>query len=366
MKSKQISLSNKEYFNLGIGKRVVKKDIKNSKGDIPIFSANVFTPIGFSEESNLKSFNNPRILWGIDGNFEFNIKYAGENFASTDHCGTIEILDKSINPNYLLYALNKIRSHYGFDRNLRASLKNMKTIEVELPLNDKGEIDVTQQKKIAKVYNTIRDLRSEIANMYEDINTSEVELETDFKTEEVALSDNTLFNIDNGKRIRKKDINKARGDIPVYSASKYKTEALGCVSDKIKEVVPDAKKFSGKFLTINADGSVGKVFLREGVFYANDIVNVIKILDPNILEEYLQYELEREIMALGYNSWSNKLYKEKLKSIKVKMPINKKGEFDIAKQKEIAHKFDTIHEIKDKITAEFEEIMSNSVDIAEI
>lgn len=87
----------------------------------------------------------------------------------------------------------------------------------------------------------------------------------DFKmiTKTVSLRDEELFLVDSGKRIRKKDIYNAKGDIPVYSASKFENECLGYVSDKIKEIIPNAKKFIGKYLTVNADGSVGKVFFKK-------------------------------------------------------------------------------------------------------
>jgi type I restriction enzyme M protein len=182
----------------------------------------------------------------------------------------------------------------------------------------------------------------------------------------VSLGDKRYFLIERGERIRKEDINKAKGTIPVYSGSKDKGSAIGYVSDEIKKITLTAKKFNGKFLTVNANGSVGKVFLREGEFYLNDIVNVVKILDKNILQEYLLFELQNEIDALGYGSWSRKLYKQELKQeVSVNIPVKENGEFDLEKQKEIAEKYQKILEIKNKMQADYKNVINAKIQIIE-
>ena len=75
-------------------------------GDIPAYSANVFKPFGSLSQTNIDDFECPTFLWAIDGNFEFNILLQKTVFATTDHCGTINILEGTIVPEYLLYALN--------------------------------------------------------------------------------------------------------------------------------------------------------------------------------------------------------------------------------------------------------------------
>ncbi len=91
---KEISLKDKEYFELFIGKRVLKRQIFRSKGKIPVYSANVFKPFGYLEKGNIEDFSHDYVLWGIDGNFEFNIIKKGIKFATTDHCGAIKVLHK--------------------------------------------------------------------------------------------------------------------------------------------------------------------------------------------------------------------------------------------------------------------------------
>ena len=122
----EISLSDSDYFEIFIGKRILKFEVFNSRGNIPVYSANVMKPFGFLEESNIDDFSVDYVLWGIDGNFEFNIIPRGIRFATTDHCGAIKIKDENILPEYLLYELELQRHIKGFDRTLRSSLANMK------------------------------------------------------------------------------------------------------------------------------------------------------------------------------------------------------------------------------------------------
>ncbi|MDH3324828.1 MAG: SAM-dependent methyltransferase [Candidatus Peregrinibacteria bacterium] len=139
---REISLSDESYFELFIGKRLLKKDLIKIKGNIPIYSANVTTPIALHNKSNITNFGNNFVLWGIDGDFEFNSMPKNMPFVTTDHCGAIRILNDYILPEYLMIQLDSVKSEYGFDRGLRASLKNMKKVKILIPFSSKGKIDI--------------------------------------------------------------------------------------------------------------------------------------------------------------------------------------------------------------------------------
>lgn len=149
--SKNVEMGDKSLFNMFTGKRELLKDVGGSDG-IPVYSANVFTPMGFVKKTRIKNFNNPSILWGIDGNFEFNILPPKKEFETTDHCGTIQVLDESILPEYLLYALNKRRIEESFDRSFRASLSNIRKFKVKIPVDKKGHFDTKKQGQMALQY----------------------------------------------------------------------------------------------------------------------------------------------------------------------------------------------------------------------
>lgn len=165
----KISLADTKYFEAFIGKRILKKNIRNSQGDIPAYSANVFKPFGFISKSNITDNTYHHILWGIDGNFEFNVIKKGVKFATTDHCGAIKILIDDILPDFLLYQLNRVKIKYGFDRTLRASLKNMKKVEISIPINKDGSFDIETQQKIASNQEIIIEMKQELQSKMQQL-----------------------------------------------------------------------------------------------------------------------------------------------------------------------------------------------------
>ena len=170
---KKISLSNKDYFNLFIGKRLTKKELIHINGNIPVYSANVKIPNSYNNQSNISDFSNNFVLWGIDGNFEFNFIPKNKPFTTTDHCGTIRILNDNILPEYLMLQLEKVKHKYDFDRGLRSSLKNMQNVNIEIPFDIEGNIDIEKQKEVVEKYEYISKVRkiiNEYKNQIEEFN----------------------------------------------------------------------------------------------------------------------------------------------------------------------------------------------------
>ena len=163
VKSQEVNLGNTKLFRIFIGKRVLRKDVTTDTTDIPVYSANVVTPMGYVEKGNLFEFDHPAILWGIDGNFEFNLIPAGQPFATTDHCGTIQILTPSIIPEYLLCALHERRIKEDFERSFRASLSNMRKFVIRVPINKNGTFDMKAQKLASKRFAMLRQKKTDAA-----------------------------------------------------------------------------------------------------------------------------------------------------------------------------------------------------------
>ena len=174
--TKTIRLEDSAIFVLNIGSRILKKD--QLEQGIPAYSANVLRPFGCIEKSNISNFEKPSIIWGIDGNFEWG--YIAENcpFATTDHCGRLEIKDSNLHPKYIYYALKSTKDQYGFDRTYRASLKNVKQIVVvEVPINSNGDFDLDAQIKIAERYEKIEKAKTKILEQLEILGSVNITLD---------------------------------------------------------------------------------------------------------------------------------------------------------------------------------------------
>ena len=361
---KEILLNDKSYFELSIGKRIVKKDIVKFSGNIPIYSANVFKPVGFSNKSNITNFDNNFVLWGIDGDFEFNAIPKNTPFISTDHCGVIRILSDNILPKYLMIQLENIKHLYGFDRGLRASLKNMSKVKISIPIDENGNIDIEKQKEVIDRYNAVQEIKKQVKEYRKKIKEIKVDINNSFSQFiEINISDKTYFDLIRGKRITKRTIEKNKGNIPVYSSSKNKNSVLGYINEQYL-IKNNLILFTEPAVTFNLDGSVGYCFLRADNKYSFiDVVAAIKPKSSNIDIEFLFYELQKAISQTGAN-YQSKLYFNKIKNynITIKIPIKPNGKFDLEAQKQIANKYKKIEEIKEIIDAEFKKIEEIKID----
>lgn len=73
-----LRLDNEQVFDLQIGRRVLRSELKKD-GKFEVFSANVFEPFGKTDSSLLTDFSKPSVLWGIDGDWMVNSKFAEES-----------------------------------------------------------------------------------------------------------------------------------------------------------------------------------------------------------------------------------------------------------------------------------------------
>ncbi len=346
MKS-QVALSDKKFFEVSIGKRILKKQVFYSKGNVPIYSSNVYKPFGFLDDSNesITDFTHDYVLWGIDGNFEFSVKRKGELFAITDHCGAIKILEPSILPEYLAYQLRVKKYEMGFDRTLRASLANIRTIIVDMPTNEHGGFDKEAQLEVTRADALLREIRVSIQSQIDELSKAMIELGDEFHYEVVEAT--KMFNFPKtNSHVTKRLCRENIGNVPVYGCSQSDESVLGY----IKEGVPGIKYYKDA-LAWNRNGMVGVFFYRQGVFTTNEDQRVIEIkpeYKQQLVPLYLKYILQNEVRKLGYG-WSNKLGSTKMVDVRLKIPINDEGEFDTNKQQEIADKYVKVYQTRDDI-----------------
>ncbi len=164
----RISLSDHEVCELSIGTRVLRS--QDAGSGIPVYSANVHVPFGHVSEPNILGFDRPSLIWGIDGIFDWNLIPADQPFATTDHCGRLQIKRSDLDEEYIYYALRASRSAYGFDRVFRASLRNVAaSVEVVVPTNDAGQFSMERQKKLATTHRHIERTKLAALAALEDV-----------------------------------------------------------------------------------------------------------------------------------------------------------------------------------------------------
>jgi hypothetical protein len=352
-------LNDNSRFKLTIGKRLLKKDLfrsdPKSGATIPAYSANVFVPFGFVTKSNLVTFDNPYVLWGIDGNFDLTSKAKGEIFATTDHCGTIEILDKNIDPEYLLLVLELKKYEYGFDRGLRSSLQNVKAIEIDIPITKDNQPDLSVQRKIAQEHKNIFSLQQQIGDLQSTFENKEVAYTDNYNYVEKSLR--SLFRIKQGNAVYTKKLyggNNWMGNLPVYS-SNTKDQGLLMKIDRSHAKVSDI--YYQKCLTWAIDGYAGKIFIRNEAnlheenseqfqFVINNHCGILLPLEEKIYLPYIKSVIQPIFFSKAKGYGNNKLGTNQIEDIQIKIPVIQNGEYDIAAQKEIAQKHQLIQSLR--------------------
>ena len=359
--SVEVSLNDKTLFDLSIGKRLLRKDYIEASGRIPAYSSNVFCPFVYTSYSNVEDFSVPYVLWGIDGTFEFNVMPIGEKFAYTDHCGVIKIKNPKINPYYLAYTLEENKHKYGFDRGLRASLSNMKSVKVSIPVDASGEFDESAQSSIADSMLGMRQIRDNLSEKRANIADIKVVLEDEnYKYNYFPLT-NILEPIKGLSKYTKKYGNLHGGPYPVYSASSKK--ALTYI---------DTFDYDGKYMTWSTNGFAGTILVLDGKFSINGDRGVLIPKDDrtDIDLDYMKFTLEPLFRDLakgrkGDNGEDEftKLYPSMLKDIMVPIPVDEHGSIDLYAQKEIATKYLAIEQSKDEVILKLDALIQQKIEL---
>ena len=168
----------------------------------------------------------------------------------------------------------------------------------------------------------------------------------------------------NNSQFTKRFVDANKGKVPVYSASEDPNEiGYGYVADKLPGV-----KYFQDCMTWNIDGSVGKVFIREGRFTLSEKVIPLIIQDKylHILKkDYLKIVIENAVAKEGF-AFNNKAGKSRLQVLEIPVPLDEKGKPDIRVQEEIVLKNKELSDIQESILSVRQEVADLNINFSEI
>jgi len=178
----------------------------------------------------------------------------------------------------------------------------------------------------------------------------------------ISLTIGKIFDLKirtNNSKFTKEFVNRNKGDIPVYSASKEPDEvSYGHVKDNLPAI-----KYFENILTWNIDGSVGKAFFRKRRFTLSEKV-IPLILNKEwagLLDyDYLKYMIEKKAIEAGF-MFSNKAGKKRIMDIVIEIPVNKMGQPDLQKQQEMAKEYARIDHLKQQLGESIQGVLSAEI-----
>jgi hypothetical protein len=325
---------------------MTKKDSNTEKQTAPVFTY-LTSEIGESRDIYRFSIDEDDLSEAVSCFNQF--KNAKTAFRSNDLRCKIQPIEKFVPENYW-----NIERWWRKDEEITLGIaEEDRSIKIEdLPelleevannvLAFKEEILLLDEKSIKKI-----DSDSSSEYRYKDL-----------LIKEVLVGDIFDFPSTNSK-ITKEFCNNNKGNIPVYASSKDEEAVLGYIKDDMPNI-----KYYENCLSWNRNGSVGYVFIRNHKFTTNEDHRAFVVKQQftnNLSKEYLKFTIEDNLLKSGF-SFLNKCGLDKIKKVKIPIPVSQNGEFDLVAQKKIAQKYQQIKQTKMSILKELNRIGTMAID----
>lgn len=330
-----------------------KSYIKEHEGKYPVYSATVGIPFGYM---SYYTQNEPMLVVVNYGN-SGTIYYVDDKYFSLGRnaCGIRikkEYRDKIL-LQYVRYAAQAKLKQLAKGWNLKNLNQAMvKSAEINIPINCEGMFDLQRQLEMTQAYLQIEEQKKDLLAKVNELKNISVLLPKPISTlwAEVKITD--LFNPKGGNMLYSKTWAKENpGVYPLYSGTTSGSYDLVNKAD-----------YNGEYLTWCIDGLAGYMMYHNEAF---SLTCHRGILEPkeniefaNIDLKYIKYVLEPLFRKrkkgregdLGKNEYTS-LKPIAIKKMKdtIPIPIKEDRSFDLAKQKELASKYEQIDTIKNEL-----------------
>lgn len=227
---------------------------------------------------------------------------------------------------------------------------------------EKIKLGIIEEEKSIKLED-FPNLLEEISNNIKTLQAEAVSITAKDKSDKskttnfVEIEINKVFDFPSIKGLTASFIQSNNGDIPVYGGRKDESP-IGFIKDNLPNV-----KYFDNCLSWNREGSVGFVFWHKHRFTTNDHHRPLivkpefqKVIDLN----YMKFIIQEMLFSQGF-SWSKTASKDKVEQLKIKIPVDKKGNYDLKTQQEISVKLQRIEQIKLTLHNELDKITGTNI-----
>ena len=349
-----------KMFDLPPIRGLTKEFIETNKGDIPVYGGKTFEePIGYVADNllNVKYFENC-LAWNREGSVGYTFWHK-HKFTTNDHHRPLKLKDIFVGRVDLEYLRQKIQEtllKQGFRWSQTASKEKVAKIKVPIPILSNGEIDVEAQQKIVLKNNAISDLMAKAIEYQQEFNNIDVIVDNKYVCKEVPIKE--IFYVNKGiAKYTRLYGNRNRGEFPVYSAS-----------SQAPLTHIDTYDFDGKYLTWATNGFAGFMMILDEKFSINGDRGILIPKIDNIDVDYIKFILEPILRCMAKGRKGDKgedeftkVYPSMVENVKIVIPVDELGDYDINSQQEIADKYRRIEEIKKAIILELKKLQNTSV-----
>lgn len=344
---KEVELS-KLFKNKRGNSNYTKKYCNDNKGEYEVYTGTTIGSFGFI---NTYDYDEPLLTYTTDGENAATIKILSGKYNVGGHRAILFPKDENIIIDYFKWTLQKL----FFDNVKKGDVPSItwsriKDLEVTVPIDKNGNYDIEKQKEIVKKYEIVEEKKQELKEKLDYFKDVQVDFSNEINVETKEITFDDLFDIERGKVISRKYIENNKGEYPVFSTQI--DSSFGYI---------DSYMYDGEYLIWNTDGLGGYIRRVDGKFSITNIVGIMKLKEiykDSVDLEYIRRILEpifRENVkgreGVGGKNEYTKINSTMIKNldIKINIPINEDGTFDLEKQNQIVSKYKAIEEMKKSI-----------------
>ncbi len=343
--------------------KITKKFCNSNKGSIPVYasSRDEKSTLGFIQ-NNLKGvkYYENCLSWNRNGSVGYVFIRDHKFTTNEDHRALIikqKYYDK-LDKLYLKFEIERQLFLCGFSYLHKCGVDKIKDVQILIPVNNNGAFDLKKQRELAKKYLEIQNLKLELSSVFNSLIKSRVDISSKYETKLVPVT--RIFSPKKGNSTyTKKYIHEHKGEYPLYSSQTVNFGEIGKI---------DTFDYEKECLSWTTDGvHAGTVFYRNGKFSITTHAGILELRQMykgKIDFEYSCFILGQVLPSRTLGEGANKrLGIERMSEIYMEIPINKNGEFNLKRQKEMAQKYYKIDEIKEKLKEDYISIINSRVQI---
>jgi len=351
-----------EMFVYKRGVVLSQKYVREHKGSYPVYSSQTENE-GIFGYIDTYMFDGEYITWTTDGVKAGTTFYRNGRFSCTNVCGIMMLKDtwKDVSLKYVncFIDFKSIAKSSGNKKVMTSNIINA-NIELAFPVKKDGSLDFEQQERIVENYKRVEQQKNMLMEQRLKLSSSLVSANfaSDYSHKDVKLT--MLFTPKRGNsKYTKTYCFNNRGDYPIYSANNNEALAYANFYD-----------YDGEYLTISVNGIAGKITLKEGKFSINADRVILVPIAKNVDLDYIKYTVEPILRSKikgrrghdGQNEFT-KLPGGTIENVKISIPVDENGNYDLDAQKEISKKYQKIQNIIDSICKQIDDLTSIKISI---
>lgn len=303
------------------------------------------------------------MTWATNG-FAGYIMVIDGKFSINADRGLLKPLKDNINISYVKYMLEPVlrdlakgrKGDKGKDEFTKVYPSMIESVDIKMPIDRNGNFDASAQMEIVKKISFINDLKREIINYKQDIESTNIDIISSSKIKKIKLKE--IFDIEKGKsKYTNKYINENRGNYHLYSSQTSNEGIIGLINSFDYDI---------SAITWTTDGvHAGTVFKRNGKFSMTTHCGALVLKSEYIKKvslNYIYHKLKESLKNYAVGEQNKRVTTTIIKDVIIDIPLNEKNEFDLNEQKRVSDKYQKIDDIKKKISNELKNLVETNID----